>query len=111
MRILNRVVYWDEKGIHYEADQRHSEIIIKELGLDRNKKSVATPGVSNDNSKDEEEDDDELDDKASAMYRAAIARGNFLSQDRFDIKHAVKELSRRMAKPRNRDWRKGLHST
>ena len=65
-----------------------------------------TPGVTNANAKDEEEDDVELDAKHTTMYRAAAARGNFLSQDRFDTKFAVKELSRRMAKPRNKDWRK-----
>jgi hypothetical protein len=32
-KILNRVVTWDEQGIQYEPDQRHAEIIIRELGL------------------------------------------------------------------------------
>ena len=33
MRILNRVVKWTRNGITYEADPRHAEIIIRELGL------------------------------------------------------------------------------
>ena len=34
MRLLNRIIEWREDGIHLEADQRHAEIIIKELGLE-----------------------------------------------------------------------------
>ena len=38
------------------------------------------------------------------MYRAVIARANYLSQDRSDIRYAVKELSRSMSQPTVRDW-------
>ena len=44
IRILNRVVEWTEGGIKYEADQRHAEIIIRELGLNGESNSVGTPG-------------------------------------------------------------------
>ena len=27
IRILNRIIHWDTKGIRYETDQRHAEII------------------------------------------------------------------------------------
>ncbi len=30
-RRLNRIVSWDEQGITYECDQRHAEIIVKQL--------------------------------------------------------------------------------
>ena len=34
VKILNRIVSWcNETGIHYEADPRHIEIIIDQLGL------------------------------------------------------------------------------
>ena len=92
-------------GITYEADQRHAEIITKILGLE-GKKGLSTPGVRAANEKDEELDDEFLERKEAGIYRAITARGNYLSQDRTDIKYAVKELSRQMAKPRRRDWRK-----
>ena len=38
------------------------------------------------------------------MYRGMTARGIYLAQDRTDIGYAVKELSRRMAEPREADW-------
>ena len=70
------------------------------------KKPLGTPGVKPSNEKDEELDDEFLDKKEASIYRAITARGNYLSQDRTDIKYAVKELSRHMARPRRRDWRK-----
>ena len=32
--MLNRVVRWTEQGFEYEADLRHVDLIIKELGLE-----------------------------------------------------------------------------
>ena len=96
---------WDAEGIHYEPDQTHADIIIKQLGLD-NKKAVNTPGSKADNEKDEENDAVDLEPKFASMYRAITARANYLSQDRSDIKFAVKELSRHMARPCRRHWRK-----
>ena len=48
----------------------------------------------------------ELDDRNATKYRAIVARGNYLSQDRSDIQFATKELSRAMARPTNGDWKK-----
>ena len=44
MRILNRVVRWSKHGMYYEADQRHSEIVVREMGLD-NAKTAPTAGT------------------------------------------------------------------
>ena len=71
--ILNRVVWWDNKGIKYEPDQRHAEIIIKHTGVE-NKQSVVTPGIKPSDEKDEEGDDDKLDANSASKYRAITAR-------------------------------------
>ena len=42
IRILNRVVEWGEGGITYEADQRHAEIIVTQLGLENSAKTLTT---------------------------------------------------------------------
>ena len=47
----------------------------------------------------------ELKPDEATKYRAIVARGIYLSMDRSDIRYAVKELARRMSKPRNIDWR------
>ncbi len=45
VRILNRVISWEATGITYEADQRHAEIIVKAMDVQR---AVATPGSRDD---------------------------------------------------------------
>ena len=43
LRILNKVVRVTTDGIELEADPRHSELVVKELGLE-NSKTSAAPG-------------------------------------------------------------------
>ena len=45
LRILNRIISWGGDGITYEADQRHAEILVKEMGV---KNAVLTPGSRDD---------------------------------------------------------------
>ena len=33
IRLLNRIIAWEQDGIRFEADQRHGEILAKHLGL------------------------------------------------------------------------------
>ena len=42
-RVLNRIIRWTSRGWEYEADQRHAELIVKEMGME-DAKSVKTPG-------------------------------------------------------------------
>ena len=42
--------------------------------------------------------------KKATVYRALVARGNYLAQDRSDIGFAVKELCRSMSDPSEGDW-------
>merc|ERR1711873_14263 len=53
IRILNRVVYWTSRGIEYEADQRHAEIIVQQLGLGSTSKSVGVPSAQSSHLNDE----------------------------------------------------------
>ena len=72
------------------------------MGILANSKSVVTPGLRvkpGENPGDEKE----LGPRETSIFRGIVARANYLSQDRSDIKFATKELSRRMAKPRIRD--------
>ncbi len=108
IRVLNRVLTWTDAGITYEADQRHAEIAISELGLEQ-AKAVATPGTREDALKatavgGEEHNSKELNKEDAKRFRGLAARLNYLSQDRADIQYAVKEVSRRMSKPREQDW-------
>ena len=101
MRILNRIIRWTDAGLRIEADPRHVEILIKEMGLEE-ANSVKTPGV-----KDRERDENNeqpLDRAEASLYRSCVARANYLAQDRADIAYAVKEACRDMANPKASSW-------
>jgi hypothetical protein len=100
IRILNRIVTWDNQGIKYEADQRHAEIIIRQLGLNEKSNSVVTPGMRDSG----EGNDKRLDSREASQHRASVARANYLCQDRSDIQFAVKELCRTMSEPTVGNW-------
>ena len=48
IRFLNRVLSWHDKGISWEADPRHAEMVIKQLGLE-GAQTAATPGMKEEN--------------------------------------------------------------
>ena len=104
MRILNRCVEWGPRGLKYEADPRHAEIIIRELGLEKSSSVISTPGAKEKIEDFENHEDEPLDGEWSTKFRRLIARANFLSIDRPDIQFAVKELSSGMAKPCMHHW-------
>ena len=41
---------WTQNGIEYEADQRHADLVVSELGLG-DAKGVTTPGTNEDSKK------------------------------------------------------------
>ena len=47
VRILNRVVGWCKDGLLYEADQRHAEIVVRDLGLESAKPASRLAPVRN----------------------------------------------------------------
>ena len=102
IKILNRVVSWhDTQGILYEADPRHTEIIIKQLQLTE-AKAASTPGTKEEGNTSEN-NEQLLNDREATNNGALVARCNYLSPDRPDIAFAVKELARAMAKPTRGD--------
>ena len=105
IKILNRVMEWTSEGIMYEPDQRHAELLVRDLGLNEKSKSVVTPGIKTKSEKGKDELDPELPLTAqdAAMFRAMTARANYLAQDRSDIQFAVKELCSKMSNPCNKD--------
>lgn len=84
------------------ADPWHAEMIGKQLQLE----NCAPSSAPNERINPKhliEEDLQELSKDDASAYRAVAARGNYLSIDRSDLIYAVKELARRMVKPRNID--------
>ncbi len=79
VRVLNRVVSSTKEGIEYEVDQRHAEIIVRDVGLTENSKGASTPGVNDESGTGKEGEANET------LYRAFAARANYLAQGRLDI--------------------------
>lgn len=95
--VLNRVLTWDGDEVRYEAYPRHAEVMFRDLGLDE-AKHAATPGANV--GKGDIVDETLIDRARHRIYRSAVARANFLAQDRPHIRYTVKELCRRMSAPR-----------
>ena len=105
--MLGRILEWHRDGVTYEADPRHAEKIVRELGLEH-AKGLSTPGVKpekNNNLEREIADTGvELTGAKTTQYRAVAARLNYLALDRPDLAYAAKEASRRMSKPVEQDF-------
>ena len=83
VRVLSRVVC--STKFEYEADQRHAEILVRDVGLKEHSTGVTTPGVNDDGGAVDEGEVHET------LYKAIAARANYLAQDRPDIHFAEKE--------------------
>ena len=96
-KVLNRVLRCTPGGWELEADPRHAELIIEQLGLGEDK-GLGTPGVFG---TDEDDKDDEvlLTGTDITQFRGVIARCNYLGSDRPDCQFAIKEGCREMSKP------------
>ena len=95
--VHNRALRITDLGWEMEADPRHGELIVEQLGLS-DSKPAATPGT--DGKEEEDLDGDvELIGEEATNFRAVAARGNYLAMDRPDIQFAIKEICREMSKP------------
>ncbi len=63
VRVLNRVVEWNERGISYEPDQRHAEIIVRALTEINGTQRLSTPGRRTKREELKEDDEEELQGK------------------------------------------------
>ena len=97
------MIEWDEDGIWYEADQRHADLTVSELGL-KEAKPVSTPGTKEDVDRMLADLGPILSPVDATMYRAMAARLNYLALDRSDIQFATKEIARHMAAPTEGNW-------
>ena len=105
VKILNRIVGWGGvKGITFEADPRHAEIISNQLKLNE-AKVASTPGTKDEGTTIVDSDAPLEDDQAS-QYRTIIARCNRITPDRPDLAFTVKALATRMSRPTKGDWLK-----
>ena len=83
VRILNRVLQWTDAGLEWEADQRHSELIAQHCNLGDQSNAVSTPGEKREF--EDRESSNDLTHEEAFRFRAIVARGNYLAQDRTGV--------------------------
>ena len=102
LRILNKVVRVTSAGIELEADPRHAELIIWQLGLGDAR--IVTILGAKEEGRTQEDSEQKLKETDATRYGAIVARCNYLALDRPDIAFAVKELARQMSSPTQGGW-------
>ena len=96
-KVLNRIVRCVSEGWEVEADPRHAELIVEQLGIGSSR-SLSSLGVDGEAEVDHEEDTD-IAGPDGTRFRGVAARCNYLAMDRSDIQYATKEVCREMSKP------------
>ena len=97
LRYLNRRVRWKDGQFELEGDEKHVSILMKEWGMDQCKE-VDTP-ISR-SCQDQALVGDLLSEEEAKRTRRAIARINFMAQDRPDLSVVARIMSQGMAQPR-----------
>ena len=98
--ILNRFVTWTDRGIELEADPRHVDLLLNEVGCEGAK--VTTPLVKERGG--EALNAEDLDEELCGLYRSASMRLAYLSQDRPDFLVLGKELAKGLKRPTSRTF-------
>ena len=99
IRSRSSIDSWTEHGIELEADPRHVELVLEQLGLER-AAPVTTPLVK---SKGDEEEVP-LTDQEAGYYRSVAMRIGYLSMDRPDMLRTVRELAKGLKAPTRFHW-------
>ena len=81
--MLNRIVSCENDGWSVEADPRHAELIIEQLGVGT-ARSVVSPGIDGVEEEDREDDID-IDGSDVTRFRGVAARCSDLSFDRPEV--------------------------
>ena len=96
-KVLNRVTTYTGYGFELEADQRHSEMIIEQLGVSTSG-GITTPGCQIEEIESPEQEQ-LLPDGDVTLFRGVAARAKYFGPDRPDMLYASKEVCREMSKP------------
>jgi hypothetical protein len=101
------MVHWrlaSESGgeaLELEADSRHAEIIVEQMGLTMKSRGAVTPGIK---VKYEGVDVAIADEKRKTLFKSTAMRGAYLASDRPELAYATKECARALSCPTERAW-------
>ena len=103
VRCLNRILRYvqpafagaDTGYVEWEADPRHLQILMVQVGLKADSKTLGQPTTKMEKTADERK----VSAADRAVYRSATMRLSYVAQDRIDVQFASKELARHMQEP------------
>ena len=103
LHFLNRLIRCGEHegrpAVWIEPDRRHVDLLTQSFGM-KGAKGVESPDVKKSADQQMLETRSPLLPKdVASSFRSAVMRAAYLSQDRPDIGHAVKNLARRLVQP------------
>ena len=99
VNFLGRELRWAASGLEWIHGHKHVERLLKDWGMEQCQ-PVNTPVVIEKESKEGEPDPEEMTAEDATIYRRAVARVNYLAQDRADLCFVANLMSRTMARPR-----------
>ena len=102
IKTLNRRLHRGKRGIVYQHDPRHVDVLVKDLGLEHGN-SVQTPATPDVTAVEESEP---LSQDQHHRCRSQVARCLFFSQDRAGITFVVNELCQKMSIPNQQSFTK-----
>ena len=104
-RVLRLIMHNGQMQFEIEADPRHSEMIVRDVGLGSEAaKAVATPEAKKDEVDGADRDrSPPLEGEDVRLYRSITMRAAYLAPDRADLGNAVKNLAKNMHCPRRCD--------
>ena len=81
IKTLNRRLHWRKRGVVYQHDPRHVDVLVNDFRLEHGNpvQTPATPDAT------EEAESESLSQVQHHKYRSKVVRCLFLSQDRTDI--------------------------
>ena len=94
---LNRVIRWEEGLYSIEGDPKHYRTLVQEWGME-SCKPVISPMTKE--GKEKAGEGDVLAHRDATRVRRAIARVNYMAQDRADLSSVARVASQHMSEPR-----------
>ena len=104
-KVLNRIIRCTTKGYELEADARHAELIIEQMG-EHARGTLTSPGIDTPEPEEGSPEKELLNKDEASLYRGIAARCNYLANDRPDLQFSVKEACREMSAPMKSSWNK-----
>ena len=86
-KVLNRIIRRTPAGWEMEADMRHGELLVRQLGCAGSRK-ITTSGVDGEKRSEEEVAEEELEGEEAIELRSKAARIHYVGQDRPEIAYA-----------------------